>query len=187
MAGLGLADPALVTAPNATWSAPTDQADSAPVTFYNVNTRETESFRLRFDGSIDPADEERMKHLFRCKRSGRMRSPDRGLLVILSRLAKRYPGHLFEVVSAHRARPASVRKSQHYSGHAIDLRVNGVPLTDVRSYVWQITDMPIGLGHYLQQGFLHIDHRPERERIAWTQRRKGRSYRYHPRWATLTN
>jgi len=161
-----------------------EELGGAEVTFYNVNTRETEEFFLRFDGVLSAEDEARMKHLFRCKRTGRERKPDRGLVQILARLAERYPDHVFEVVSAHRAR-RSDRTSQHYVGHAIDLRIRGVKIREVRDYVWQTftQTMNIGLGHYIREGFIHIDHRPDQESIAWVQTRKGRPYRYHPRWA----
>lgn len=161
-----------------------DDVAGAELTFYNVNTRVTESFFLRFDGQVEPADEKRLEDLFRCKRSGHKRKVDRGLVAILARLAAKYQGHTFELVSAHRAVPASVRTSKHYSGHAVDFRVRGVKLRDVRTFLWEeLTDMPIGLGHYHREGFLHIDHRPGEPSIAWDQLKPNQSYRYHPRWS----
>ena len=159
----------------------------ADVTFYNVNTRETEEFFLRFDGVMTAEDQDRLEHLFRCKRTGRTRAPDRGLLQILARLAERYPEHVFEVVSAHRRR-RSDRTSKHYSGHAVDLRIRGVKIKELRDYVWQTFSpkMNIGLGHYLREGFIHIDHRPDEPSIGWVQTRKNNPYRYHPRWARPT-
>jgi len=162
-------------------SAP-DQLGGADITFYNVNTRETESFFLRFDGVLSKDDEKRMKNLFRCKRSGHKRKPDRGLVQILARLADRYQGHTFELVSAHRAAGRKVRTSKHFSGHAVDVRIAGVDIKEVRSFVWQMSE-PIGLGYYREQQFLHIDYRPVEGKIAWDQKREGSVYHYHPKWS----
>jgi uncharacterized protein YcbK (DUF882 family) len=165
-----------------------DRADleGAEVTFHNVNSRETERFVLPFDGALSAEDAARLTHLFRCKRSGRQRQPDRGLVQILARLGERYPGRVFELVSAHRATGGD-RRSKHYSGHAIDFRVRGVSVVEVRDHVWQTFSGAghIGLGQYLGEGFLHIDHRPDEPSIGWVQTRRGRPYRYHPRWARL--
>lgn len=158
--------------------------EGAEVTFYNVNTRETEAFYFRNDGVISSEDEKRLEHLFRCKRTGHRRSVNRGLITILARLGAKYPGRVFELVSAHRAAPASVRSSKHYSGHAVDLRVRGVSLVDLRTFVWEeMTDLPMGVGYYRGEGFIHVDHRPGEPSIAWDQVKPGRSYRYHPRWS----
>lgn len=164
-------------------------ADGAHVTFYNVNTRETESFFFRFDGVLSETDEARLTHLFRCKRTGHRRRPDRGLVQIMARLGERYPDRVFELVSAYRARPYAERDSKHRTGHAMDFRVRGVSLVEVRSFLWELSaKMPIGLGHYHRDGFLHVDHRPEEPSIGWDVRRRGREhYRYNPRWARLLN
>jgi uncharacterized protein YcbK (DUF882 family) len=168
---------------------PAGEAEGAEVTFYNVNTRETESFFFRFDGVISPEDEARVMHLFRCKRSGHERKPDHGLLRIIARLGEHYPGQVVELVSAHRALPWAVRTSKHWSGHALDFRIRGASLVDVRTFLWELSaTMPIGLGHYHKDGFLHVDHRPGEPSIAWDVRRHGReNYHYNPRWARLLN
>ena len=158
--------------------------EGAEVTFYNVNTRETDTFFFRNDGVIAPDDEKRLEHMFRCKRTGHERVVDHGLITILARLGAKYPGRVFELVSAHRAAPASVKTSKHYSGHAVDLRVRGVSLTDLRTFVWEeMTDLPMGVGYYRGERFIHVDHRPGEPSIAWDQIKPGRAYRYHPRWS----
>jgi uncharacterized protein YcbK (DUF882 family) len=159
-----------------------EKLSGAEATFFNVNTRESEEFFLRFDGEMSAADMKRITHLFRCKRTGRERAPDRGLLQILARLADRYQGHVLEVVSAHRHNRGTARTSKHRSGHALDLRVRGVNVKKVRAFLWKM-DAPIGLGYYRAQQFVHVDHRPLEGKIAWDQRTESSTYRYHPRWA----
>jgi uncharacterized protein YcbK (DUF882 family) len=164
---------------------PEEDESGAPVTFYNVNTRESETFVLPFDGELSAEDEKRITHLFRCKRTGHELKPDVGLLKILAQVAERYQGHVFEVVSAHRHNRGTSRTSKHRSGHAIDMRVRGVNIKEVRTFVWQMSEsQPIGLGYYRGDKFLHIDYRPVEGRIAWDQRREGSAdYRYHPKWS----
>ena len=81
-----------------------------------------------------------------------------------------------------RRRGIGAPHSKHYEGQAIDLRVRGVPIGKVRDYVW--TKYPeAGVGHYLEQNFLHVDYRPLHERIAWTQRNENSTNHYNPTWA----
>lgn len=152
------------------------------VTFYNVNTRETESFFLRYDGAMSADDEHRITHFFRCKRTGHERKPDRGLLQVLARVADRYDGHVFEVVSAHRWNRATSPTSKHRTGHALDLRIRGANVKEVRTYIWKM-DAPIGLGYYREQQFLHVDYRPVEGKIAWDQRTENSPYYYYPAWS----
>jgi uncharacterized protein YcbK (DUF882 family) len=151
-------------------------------TFYNVNTRETETFFLRFDGVMSKDDEKRITHLFRCKRTNHEMTPNRGLLQLLARISDHYRGHVLELVSAHRHNRGTSRTSKHWSGHAVDLRVRGVNVKEVRSFVWKMND-PIGLGYYREQQFVHVDYRPIEGKIAWDQRTEGSTYHYHPAWS----
>jgi uncharacterized protein YcbK (DUF882 family) len=158
------------------------ETDGAPVTFYNVNSRETASFVLPYDGKLSLAEQKRITHLFRCKRTGHELEPDPGLLKILARVADRYQGHVFEVVSAHRHNRGTSRTSKHRTGHALDFRVRGVNVKTVRSFIWKMEE-PIGLGYYREQKFLHIDWRPTEIKIAWDQRHENSAYRYWPKWS----
>jgi uncharacterized protein YcbK (DUF882 family) len=157
-------------------------SDAAQVTLYNVNTRESETFVLPLDGVLSRADQKRITHLFRCKRTGHQRSPDPGLIKILAQIATRYEGHVVEVVSAHRHNRGTSRTSKHRTGHALDFRVQDVNVKDVRAFVWQLQE-PIGLGYYRAQKFLHVDWRPVDGKIAWDQRNESSAYKYWPKWS----
>jgi uncharacterized protein YcbK (DUF882 family) len=159
-----------------------EQLGGAQVTFYNENTRETESFFLRFDGQLSAKDLRRITHLFRCKRTGHERAPARGLLQLLARLADQYPGHVINIVSAHRHNRGTSRTSKHWSAHAVDFRIQGVDVKDVRAFAWKMEE-PIGLGYYREQQFLHIDYRPVDGKIAWDQRTESSTYHYWPAWS----
>ena len=162
--------------------APEDSSDGAPVTIFNENTKETESFVLPFDGLLSQSDQKRITHLFRCKRTGHELAPARGLVTILARVAEHYPGHVIQLVSGHRHNRGTARTSKHWSAHAADMRVRGVDVKEVRAFVWKM-DAPVGVGYYREQQFVHVDYRPVEGKIAWDQRREGGIYHYHPAWA----
>jgi uncharacterized protein YcbK (DUF882 family) len=158
------------------------RAGGAEVTLHNENTREDLTVYLRFDGVVDEATGKQLASFFRCKRTGRKRAMDAGVLGLFAQLASHYPGKTIEVVSGVRAPGYGVRDSKHYTGHAIDFRVRGVPTRQVRDLAWSL-DAAMGVGHYTGENFLHIDHRPGEQKIAWEQRRQGSPNRYNPRWS----
>lgn len=151
------------------------------VSLHNSNTRESAVITMPIDGQLDPWTAEQVENLFRCKRSGKTRALDTGLLVMLADLARNYPDRVIEVVSGYRAPPYERRSSRHSQGRAIDLRVEGVPAKEVRDYLWT-TNNEVGIGYYREQQFVHLDHRDDGD-IAWTQKRAGAPYKYHPYWS----
>jgi uncharacterized protein YcbK (DUF882 family) len=159
-----------------------DDAAGAPITIWNENTKETETFVLPFDGVLSQADQQRIKHLWRCKRTGHELTPDRGLIKILARIADHYPGVVFELVSGHRHNRGTSRTSKHWSAHAADFRMRGINVKEVRTFIWKMEE-PIGLGYYREQQFLHVDWRPVEGKIAWDQKREGGIYHYYPAWS----
>lgn len=160
------------------------------VSLYAENLRERITVRLPL--SVDGVSEDvldQLSSLLRCHRTGRKHKVDPNLVSALAMVAKEYPGHEIEIVSGYRARPYGVPGSRHFRGEALDFRVIGVPLSEVRDYVWHNMEH-VGLGHYhtkgMRKGFLHLDVRP-REKVGWDQRREGRPYRYGPAWARASS
>jgi len=153
------------------------------IDFYAVNTRESASVSLGFDGTISEHDEKALENLFRCRRSNRRHSIDRGLLIKIADLAEHYPGQTIEVVSAYRHPPHASRTSKHRRGRALDLRVSGAPDREVRDYLWTRWNEEVGVGFYRSQGFIHLDHRPGEIPTAWTQFGASRGNVYNPGWA----
>ena len=153
-------------------------ADKVEVTIFNVNYPSTHTLRIGKDGSVDAATRDELEELFRCKRTKREHAIDRGLLVMLADVAARYPGKTIEYVSAFRAKDP--RTSRHRQGRAFDFRIPGVPLTEVRDYVWT-HHSEVGVGWYPSRGFIHMDHRPGDKDYAWTEI-NGNEYG-NPAWA----
>lgn len=148
------------------------------------NLRSEMELELPFTGKLGRKDARRVKKFLRCRRTGRRHKIAPGLLAIIADLGRQYEGHTIEVVSGFRAPPYGVRRSKHFRGHAIDLRVVGVPTTEVRDYLWQ-NHTNVGVGHYIRQDFIHVDYRPRQHDVAWSSKREGAPYRLNPRWARV--
>lgn len=161
---------------------PPERRPTIPVRLFNVNTKQELELELTPDGFYRAEDEARVKDFFRCRRTGRYRPMAPGVLALLADIAAHYPGRVIEVVSGYRSPPFGAPHSKHFRGHAIDLRVRGVRLSEVRDLVWT-SHTGIGLGYYPSQRFLHVDWRPQEHDVAWTAQHEGAAYRYNPRWA----
>jgi|GEM_PF-1737329 len=148
------------------------------------NLRSEMEIELPFDGKLEPEGAKAVKKFLRCRRTGRRRKIAPGLLAIVADLGKRYQGHTIEIVSGYRAPPYGVRRSKHFQGHAVDLRVEGVPTKEVRDYLWQ-NHTNVGVGHYVHQDFVHVDYRPRQNDVAWSSKRRGAPYRINPKWARV--
>lgn len=155
----------------------TDEAFVA-VRVFDVNHRQTRIFQIGRDGTVDDATRKDIEEMFRCKRTEDQHTFDRGSLAMFADVAARYPGKTFELVSAYRRTDS--RTSRHRQARAIDFRIQGVKMTEVRDYIWS-THTELGLGWYPESNFIHMDHRPGDPDYAWTQVR-GRE-RGSPSWS----
>lgn len=164
--------------------AATDQAAGAlaeqalEVTLFDINHQETQTVRLGRDGTVDTETRQTLERMFRCKRTNRRHAIDDGLLRMLADVSARYPGKTIEYVSAFRARERHT--SRHRQGRALDFRIPGVDLTELRDYVWT-HHTNLGLGYYPHGDFIHMDHRPGDADYAWTH--TGGRDRGNPSWA----
>jgi uncharacterized protein YcbK (DUF882 family) len=156
--------------------------DVMPVVARGTDRRTVALLLLRHDGQLDARQAEVLETLMRCRKTGRSHEVSPGLVMILADLAEAFPGRSIELVSGNRAPGDGAPNSKHFHGHAVDIRIPGVPLEQVRDYLWR-THTSIGLGYYPRQGFIHIDYRPGDPDIAWTATHEGATYHFHPAWA----
>ncbi len=140
------------------------------------------TFTIFTDGTVDLATEPALKHIMRCRRTGRELALAPDLLAMLVSVAQQWPGRVIDVVSAFRSPPFGVPHSKHFIGHAIDLRIEGVKTTELRDFVWR-THHGIGVGYYLNENFVHMDLRPGEPDTAWSAGHEGDPADYNPRWA----
>ncbi len=182
-AGVAAASPS-VSSTTPVDHAPADGSEAASelveVLLYDENAREEATLYLRRDGSADEATLAEARRLFRCRRSHKDKDIARGTLAMLADVAARYPGKRIEYVSAYRATRDESKTSPHRGGRAIDFRVRGVSVIEVRDYLWT-TFREVGIGWYPKEQYIHMDHRPGDKDIAWTF--INGSNVYHPSWS----
>lgn len=159
----------------------TQQADdtaTVAVPIFDVNHREARVFRIARDGSVDDATRAEIQRMFRCKRTEHQHQIDKGSLAMLADVSANWPGRTIELVSAYRRTDS--RTSRHRQARAIDFRIQGVKMTEVRDFIWA-KNTELGLGWYPRQNFVHMDHRPGDPDYAWTQ--VGGKERGSPSWS----
>lgn len=157
-------------------------ASPVEVKLYDENLRVSATVVLNRDGTADPATKQQVTHLFRCRDTGRKRPIARRALAMLADVADRYEGKTIEFVSVYRVRRGESKTSPHRDARAIDFRVRGVKLRDLRDYLWRAYT-EVGIGWYPSEQFLHMDTRPTLHDTAWTFM-NGKN-KYKPYWAEL--
>jgi uncharacterized protein YcbK (DUF882 family) len=152
------------------------------VALLNVNGQDTGLFHIGAQGEMYPDESAGIEHFLRCRRTNRELPMAPGVLAMLADVAHHWPGRTIEVISGYRAAPFGAPHSKHFRGHAIDLRVRGVKTSALRDYVWR-GHHEVGVGHYPETNFVHMDWRPGEPDIAWTGTDEDGAPQYHPRWA----
>ncbi len=89
-------------------------------------------------------------------RRERFPDPSPRLIEVLARISDHFGGRPLHLLSGVRAAAGYTRESsRHVTGHAVDLRIPGVPNTELRDYA-RTLDM-VGVGYYPRSTFVHID------------------------------
>lgn len=142
------------------------------LSFYNTHTLDhlTVTYRQGHGQLIETALED-VDYFLRDHRSGHIHEIDAGLLDLLhelkTALESRHPGLTVEyhVISGFRSKKTNdglraagggqAKKSQHVEGKAIDIRVPGVDLVELRNTAWCLQRG--GVGYYKGSDFVHVD------------------------------
>jgi uncharacterized protein YcbK (DUF882 family) len=156
-------------------------ASPVEVDIFDENRNVSSHFVLERDGSADAATTAQVAHVFRC-RTDREHAIARHTLAMLADLAERY-GKPIELVSGFRVQPGESLTSPHRDARAIDFRIRGVSLPEIRDYLFR-TYTSVGVGWYPDERFIHMDSRPQNTYWTFTHdaRRIGTN-NYHPFWA----
>lgn len=152
------------------------------VKLFDENLKVGATVGIRRDGSMDEATEAEMKHLLRCRQTNRERAIAQKTLAMLVDVAEKYEGKTIEFVSAYRVQRGESRTSPHRAARAIDFRIRGAQLREIRDYVWR-KYTEVGVGWYPGEQFIHIDSRPTLHDTAWTF--VNGANHYHPYWAEV--
>lgn len=134
--------------------------------FVNLHTGEKLQRTYWVQGEYDDAALAEIDHILRDFRTGEVVTIDRGLLDILAALRVRTErAHPFHVISGYRSPKTNARlrksssgvakKSLHMQGRAIDVRMAGFSLADLRKAA--VSLRAGGVGYYPGSGFIHVD------------------------------
>jgi uncharacterized protein YcbK (DUF882 family) len=157
-------------------------AGPVEVDLYDENDHQRGNVAIWRDGSVDEDTRVLVKHLFRCRKTHREAMIHHTTLGMLADIAERYEGKTIEYVSAFRVHRSESRTSPHRDARAIDFRIRGVALREIRDYLWR-NYTQVGVGWYPAGQYIHIDSRPTMTDMSWTF--VNGTNRYHPYWAEL--
>ncbi|MBC7977142.1 MAG: DUF882 domain-containing protein [Myxococcales bacterium] len=152
------------------------------VKLFDENHRTHATVAIRRDGSMDAATAAEVKQIFRCRQTNRARPIARRTLAMLADLAEKYDGRTIEFVSAYRVQHGESPTSPHRDARAIDFRIRGMQLREIRDYLWR-KYTEVGIGWYPSEQFIHMDSRPTLHDTAWTF--LAGANHYHPYWAEV--
>lgn len=152
------------------------------VKLYDENLHVSASVLIDHQGNSDDATTKEIRHLFRCRVTNAERAIARKSLMMLADVAEMYEGKTIEFVSVYRRQRGESWTSPHRDGRAIDFRIRGVSLREIRDYLWR-KYTEVGIGWYPSEQFVHMDTRPTLHDTSWTFVH-GKN-RYNPYWAEL--
>lgn len=173
-----------VPMPVETMAVMVDGRTAAPVEvkLYDANLRVSATVVIERDGSMDPETKEQVTQVLRCRQTKRSHPIAQKTLAMLADVADRYEGKTIEFVSAYRVPRSESRTSPHRHARAIDFRIRGIKLREMRDYLWR-RYTEVGIGWYPSEQYIHMDTRPTLHDTSWTFIR-GKNH-YRPYWSEL--
>ena len=136
------------------------------LSFHNLHTGENVDLPYWIQGDYVPESLAEINHVLRDFRNNQVAVIDTQLLDLLARVkAELGTAQPFQVISGYRS-PATnqmlhdhssgvAKHSLHMEGKAIDIRIPGVPLSDLRDAA--MAQQSGGVGFYPRDRFVHID------------------------------
>jgi uncharacterized protein YcbK (DUF882 family) len=123
------------------------------------------------DGTYNQASLAALDELWSCRRTGEVRAVDPRLYEVLSMINDTYGGRV-ELNSGFRYQRNE--GSRHFHASAMDIRIAGVPWTEIASFAETLDAGGMGIGRYPHMGFVHIDFRAPGERsVRWNDTSRG--------------
>lgn len=145
------------------WGAP---KRPGTVTLYRIATQEHQRLRLIDErGRVRRPALQMLTRFLRPRTERKGKEPHPRLIRLLAQVSNHFGGRQVDVISGYR-KPGGYTKdtSRHVAGQAIDFRIPGVPLTELRDYCSKIDH--VGVGYYPRSQFVHLDVRVTAAR--WT-------------------
>jgi uncharacterized protein YcbK (DUF882 family) len=166
MASLAATGIVLCNAPAALAAVP-KQAGTRSLAFEHLHTREKLRIVYAVGDTYVPEALKQLNHLLRDHHSGQIGRMDPRLFDLLHRLKQTLGNDApFQVISGYRCPSTNkklrkkggggvAKKSLHMEGKALDIRIAGTPLTDLRDAAKATRKG--GVGFYPKDGFVHVD------------------------------
>lgn len=141
-------------------------ADDRRLAFYNLHTGEKVRSTYWADGEWNPDGLQQIDTVLRDFRTGDVTTIDRRLLDVLYRLSRKMDTRQpFHVISGYRSPKTNAKlaaqsggvakRSLHMQGMAIDIRVPGIDLAELRRAALSLKAG--GVGYYPKSDFIHLD------------------------------
>ena len=148
------------------FGSPDPLSESKWLTFYNTHTGEALSETYCCSGQLLPSALQKINHILRDHRTGDVREIDVRLLDLLERLAREIRcNRPFHIISGYRSKQTNdylrrtsggvAAASLHMTGQAVDIRVPGCSLSDLRQAALALKAG--GVGYYPKPDFVHVD------------------------------
>ncbi len=155
-------------------AAAAQNVEERTLSFYNLHTEERATVTYWRDGYYNQAGLEQAGAILRDHRRNEVHQISTDLLdylyTIQEQLRPQYPNSpmVFEVISGYRARETTdaLRRggaavasdtSQHQMGTAMDFRIEGIPLRDLRDTAWCLQRGGVGYYPESHNNFIHVD------------------------------
>lgn len=151
--------------------APVNLGGDGVVKFHHQWTGESLEIRYRdADGRYLPEALAKIKHLFRCRLTGREMDVPAKLVELLDAIQEKAGGKTLTIICGYRSpelnaalagsSDAVARKSLHMKGWAADISIDGVRTSALRDLAKSVRAG--GVGYYPADGFVHVDVGPVR-------------------------
>jgi uncharacterized protein YcbK (DUF882 family) len=136
------------------------------VSFHRLWSRETIRVRVvDTRGAVRKGAVRQLREFLRPRESKKRKLPNERLLRLLSQVSDHFGGRPLHVVSGYRLPGGNTNdSSRHVAGEAVDFRIPGVPLEELRDFCQKFQS--VGVGFYPRSHFVHLDVR--RQNARWT-------------------
>ncbi len=139
--------------------------DIRDLSFYHTHTGQELDVTYRIGGRYDPIALDKVNHHLQDFRTRETHPIDPNLLDILYKIKEDAGGGVYEVISGYRSPKTNsmlrgksngvARRSLHMDGKAIDVRLSGLRIGDLRDIARSLEKG--GVGYYPKSDFVHLD------------------------------
>ena len=165
---IGLGAAAALVLPNAFANVPSHSIvkPERKLSLLNLHTGEQLNATYWAEGQYQTSELKAINHILRDHRTGDAHRMDNALLELLNSLQQKMDSNeTFQIISGYRSPKTNAalskksngvaKKSLHMQGRAIDIRLPGCKLSDLRKAA--ISCQTGGVGYYPKSNFIHVD------------------------------